>query len=75
MERPVLFGLFFCSLPIKKNLLIIREGDRNIYLSGRNIKNVFVKSINDVNAYDILKAENIVFADEKMIEDVKEAVK
>ncbi len=63
------------TLSDKKNLLIIGEGDRNIYLSGRNIKNVQVKGVKDVNTHDILNNENIVFCAENLIEKVKEVVK
>ncbi len=63
------------ELSNKKNLLVIGSDDRNIYLSGRNIKNVTVKSVKDVNTYDILNCENIVFAGENLIEDIKEVVK
>lgn len=63
------------ELSNKKNLLVIGSDDRNIYLSGRNIKNVTVKSVKDVNTYDILNNENIVFAGESLIEDIKEVVK
>ena len=59
----------------KKNLLIIGDDNQNIYLSGRNIKNVTVKSINDINALDIIRCEKIVFASEKLVEEVKEVVK
>ena len=48
----------------KKNLLIVGGLDRNVYLSGRNIKNVEIKSIDDVNAYDVLHSDNIVFCAE-----------
>ncbi len=62
------------SIYQKKNLLIVDASDRNIYLSGRNIKNVHVKAVSDVNAYDVLNAENIVFSAEGLIAKVKEAV-
>ncbi len=59
----------------KKNLLIIGEGDRNVFLSGRNIKNVSVRQVKDINTYDVLNNENIVFCTENLIEKVKEVVK
>ncbi len=58
----------------KKNLLIIGEGDRNVFLSGRNIKNVSVRQAKDINTYDVLKNENIVFCAENLVEKVKEVV-
>ncbi len=59
----------------KKNLLIIAEGDRNIFLSGRNIKNMQVRPVKEINTYDVLSNENIVFSSENLIETVKEVVK
>lgn len=63
------------SILDKRNLLIIGENDRNIFLSGRNIKNVQIKLVKEINAYDVLKNENIVFSAENLIEKVKEVVK
>lgn len=63
------------SISNKKNLLIIDEGDRNIFLSGRNIKDVQIKPVKEINAYDVLNNENIVFSAENLIEKVKEVVK
>ncbi len=59
----------------KKNLLLIGENERNIYLSGRNIKNVNVKNVKDVNVYDVLNCENIIFSTQDLINTVKEVVK
>jgi large subunit ribosomal protein L4 len=58
----------------KKNLLIINDDDRNIFLSGRNIKNVQIKAVKDVNTYDILNNENIIFSSENLIGKVKEVI-
>jgi len=59
----------------KKNLLIIADGDRNIFLSGRNIKNMQVRPVKEINTYDVLSNENIVFSSENLIEKVKEVAK
>lgn len=63
------------SILNKNNLLIIDEGDRNIFLSGRNIKDVQIRPVKEINAYDVLNNENIVFSAENLIEKVKEVVK
>lgn len=63
------------SIKNKKNLLIIDESDRNIYLSGRNIKDVQIRPVKDINTYDVLNNENIVFSAESLIDKVKEVVK
>lgn len=55
-----------------KTLLIISPDSRNVYLSGRNLKDVDVKAVNDVNAYDVVRASNIIFADENLINKIEE---
>lgn len=62
------------SLSGKKNLLIIDANAKNIYLSGRNIKDVDIKPVNELCAYDILNNENIIFGNEQLIARVQEAV-
>lgn len=62
------------SLQGKKNLFIIEANEKNIYLSGRNIKNVDIKPINELCAYDIMKNENIIFGNENLVAKVQEAV-
>lgn len=60
----------------KRNLLILDNvnSDNAIYLSGRNIKDLDVIRVCEINALDILSNENIIFGDEKLIDKVKEAV-
>jgi large subunit ribosomal protein L4 len=62
------------SLEGKKNLLIIDADAKSIYLSGRNIKNVDIKPVNELCAYDVLNNENIIFGNEQLISKVQEAV-
>lgn len=62
------------SVQGKKNLLIIDAGSPSIYLSGRNIKNLEIKNISEICAYDIIHNENIIFGSENLIEIVQEAV-
>jgi len=57
-----------------RTLLIISSDSRNIYLSGRNLKDVDVKVVSDVNAYDVIRASNIIFADEDLINKIEEVV-
>jgi large subunit ribosomal protein L4 len=59
----------------KRNLLVVEKECSNIYLSGRNIPDLEIKPISEVNAYDIIANENIIFGDEKLIEKVQEVVK
>lgn len=63
------------SLNGKRNLLVVDKECSNIYLSGRNIPDLEIKPISEVNAYDIIANENIIFGDEKLIEKVQEVVK
>ncbi len=59
----------------KRNLLVVEKECSNIYLSGRNIRDLEIKPISEVNAYDVIAHENIIFGDEKLIEKVQEVVK
>ena len=43
-------------------------------MSGRNIRDLEIKPVSEINAYDILVNENIIFGDEKLVEKVQEAV-
>jgi large subunit ribosomal protein L4 len=58
----------------KKNLLVVSAGSTNTYLSGRNIKNLVVKPLNEINTYDVLKSENVIFADKDLVGKTKEVV-
>lgn len=44
----------------RKTLLVLPSGDKNIYLSSRNLQNTKVVSANELNTYDILNANNLV---------------
>lgn len=59
----------------KRNLLVVEKESSNIYLSGRNIRDLEIKPISEVNAYDVIAHDNIIFSDEKLIEKVQEVVK
>jgi ribosomal protein L4 len=59
----------------KKNLLIIDcEGVKNIYLSSRNIRDLNIRPVNEINALDIVSSENIIFGGEGLITKVEEAI-
>ena len=51
------------SLDSKKTLLVLAENDANVYLSGRNLANTKVTTVDGLNTYDILNAENVVFVE------------
>ncbi len=45
----------------KKLLLVLEEPNKNIYLSSRNIPDVKVLPVNEINTYEIMNAEQVVF--------------
>jgi large subunit ribosomal protein L4 len=58
-----------------KNLLIIDpKTNKNVHLAGRNIKNLDIKPLSEINAYDVLNNENIIFGDQSLIGKLEEAV-
>jgi large subunit ribosomal protein L4 len=54
--------------------LLITDGDTNLYLSARNIRNARVKPVAEINAHDVIDATNIVFVKEELIDTMKEKV-
>jgi len=63
------------SLADKRNLLIVDGGQKSVYLSGRNVKNLRVRPVSEINALDILTSENIIFGAQELVQKVEEAVK
>lgn len=55
----------------RKVLFMPSEYDRNLYLSGRNISKVSVKTTRDANALDVLNADYLI-TDERSFEILKE---
>ncbi len=51
------------SMDTKKTLLVTDELNKNLLLSSRNIKNSKVKMLSELNTYDILNADNIIFSE------------
>ncbi len=45
----------------KNLLLVLEQHDRNIFLSSRNIPNVKVMPVDELNTYEIMKANTVVF--------------
>ncbi|HEY5563563.1 MAG TPA: 50S ribosomal protein L4 [Clostridiaceae bacterium] len=56
----------------KKTLIIVAKSDENVYKSARNIENVSIIPVNNINVYDILKYENFIITKEAVskIEEV-----
>jgi len=62
------------SLGAKRTLLIIEGANKNVYLSGRNIKNCSVKPVSEINALDVLSSDTVVFGAEELLGKIEEAV-
>lgn len=51
------------ALADKKTLLVLPEVNKNILLSGRNIKNAKVTTADQINTYDLMNADNLIFVE------------
>lgn len=51
------------SLGEKKTLLILPEVNKNVVLSGRNIRNAKVMTADQINTYDLMHADNLIFVE------------
>ncbi len=47
----------------RKVLFVLPENSNNIYLSSRNLENVKVTTVNEINTYDIVNATKLVLVD------------
>lgn len=47
----------------RKVLFVLPENMNNIYLSARNLPNVKVISVNELNTYDVLNSTSLIFVD------------
>jgi large subunit ribosomal protein L4 len=72
--KTILAMLKALSVNGKRNLLIIDADTKNVYLSGRNIRDLEIRPVSEINAYDIISNENIIFGDQSLIGKVQEAV-
>jgi large subunit ribosomal protein L4 len=51
------------SLADKKTLFILPENNKNVVLSGRNIQNTKVTTFDQVNTFDVMNADNVIFVE------------
>jgi large subunit ribosomal protein L4 len=58
----------------KRNLLVVDPKAKNLYIAGRNVKNLDVKPLPELNAFDVLQNENIIFSGEALVGKLAEAV-
>jgi large subunit ribosomal protein L4 len=49
------------SLADKKTLLVLPETNKNVVLSGRNVKNAKVTTADQINTYDVMNADRVIF--------------
>jgi large subunit ribosomal protein L4 len=49
------------SLADKKTLLVLPETNKNVVLSGRNVKNAKVTTADQINTYDVMNADSVIF--------------
>jgi large subunit ribosomal protein L4 len=54
------------SLQDKKTLLVVAESNNSVILSARNLRNAKVVNASDLNTYDILNANNLVFVESSL---------
>ena len=54
------------QLSDSKNLLILPENDKNVYLSARNLENQKVLSVSEVNTYQVLKHKKVLFLESSL---------
>ncbi|HJJ55136.1 MAG TPA: 50S ribosomal protein L4 [Methanocorpusculum sp.] len=45
----------------KKTVLVLNEQNKNVYLSARNLQNVKVVTVSELDTYTIMAAKNVVF--------------
>jgi large subunit ribosomal protein L4 len=67
---------FLKALPLSgtRSLLITEGNNRPAYLAGRNIPNLEIKPLSEINAWDVLDSDNIIFGSEQCIGKLEEAV-
>jgi large subunit ribosomal protein L4 len=51
------------SLQDKKTLLILPDVNKNIVLSGRNIPNAKITTSDQINTYDLMNADSVIFVE------------
>ena len=61
------------KLADQKTLLVIGDSDKTVYLSSRNIPNADVMRAQDVNTYNLLKAQTVVLS-ESSVEKIKQTL-
>lgn len=61
------------KLSDKKTLLVLADYNKNVYLSSRNLQGTKVVKASELNTYDILRANNLVFV-ESSVKDLESVI-
>jgi large subunit ribosomal protein L4 len=51
------------SLGDKKTLLVLPDANKNIVLSGRNVQNSKITTADQINTFDVMNADNVIFVE------------
>ncbi|HZB12814.1 MAG TPA: 50S ribosomal protein L4 [Chryseolinea sp.] len=51
------------SLGDKKTLLILPAGSKNVVLAGRNVQNSKITTAEQINTFDVMNADNLIFVE------------
>jgi large subunit ribosomal protein L4 len=51
------------ALSEKKTLLVLAENNKNVVLSGRNIENTKITTVDQINTYDVMHADSVIFVE------------
>jgi large subunit ribosomal protein L4 len=51
------------ALSDKKTLLVLPELNKNVVLSGRNIQNTKITTADQINTFDVMNADNVIFVE------------
>jgi large subunit ribosomal protein L4 len=51
------------SLSDKKTLLVLPEANKNIVLSGRNVQNSKITTADQINTFDLMNADSVIFVE------------
>jgi large subunit ribosomal protein L4 len=54
------------SLGDKKTLLVLPEANKNVVLSGRNVKNTKITTADQISTYDVMHADNVIFVESSL---------
>jgi large subunit ribosomal protein L4 len=54
------------SLGDKKTLLVLPEANKNVVLSGRNVKNTKITTADQIHTYDVMHADNVIFVESSL---------